>query len=177
MRLAPAQQRDIADLYLQDQTLWAVAVQESTEHGPFASVIYPVATLDVSKSTALQMIAAPLAHWTLDSEKVEALASAPPLLPNAAIAIGSENEFLNGTWRVLANPLQQPEAQKQIEPKAAEVNSLEANALEANTLKAKPSEAQPSEPMPSEPMPSEPMPSEQKPSEPKASAAKPIELN
>ncbi|MDZ7903636.1 MAG: hypothetical protein U5L01_14305 [Rheinheimera sp.] len=26
MRLAPANQRDIADLYLQDQTLWAVAV-------------------------------------------------------------------------------------------------------------------------------------------------------
>jgi hypothetical protein len=140
MRLAPAQQRDVADLYLQDQTLWAVAVQESTEHGPFASVIYPVATLDVTKSTALQMIAAPLAHWTLDSEKVEALASAPPLLPNAAIAIGSENEFLNGTWRVLANPLQQPEAAKTIEPMASETQPLEAITSEAKASETKPIE-------------------------------------
>jgi hypothetical protein len=111
MRLAPDNQRDIADLYLQDQTLWAVAVQESGEFGPFASVIYPVATLDITKPLPLQILAAPLAHWILDGEKVEALASAPPLAPAAAIAVGTENELLNGAWHLLASPLQQTTAQ------------------------------------------------------------------
>ncbi|MBN8446682.1 MAG: hypothetical protein J0M22_14570 [Gammaproteobacteria bacterium] len=125
MRLAPANQRDIADLYLQDQTLWAVAVQESGELGPFASVIYPVATLDLTKATPLEILAAPLAHWVLDGEKVEALASAPPVMPSSALAVGSENELLNGSWHVLASPLQQATTS----PVEA-ANSVEASAVD-----------------------------------------------
>lgn len=115
-RLAPLAQRDIADLYLQDQTVWAVAVQESSDLGPFASVVYPVATLDLSKPQPLQLIIAPQAHWLIDGLKIEALASPPPALPSAAIAVGIEDELLQGGWRVLASPLQPSD--RQVDAKA-----------------------------------------------------------
>ncbi len=107
MRLAPNAQRDIADLFLQEQTIWAVAVQESGDTGPFASVIYPVATLNPQQPQPITLLTTPAVNWTVDGEKVEALASPLPGTLSA-LAIGTENELLNGSWLQLAFPLEQP---------------------------------------------------------------------
>ena len=97
-------QRDIADLYLESNVLWASAVREAGPAGPFSSFIYQVALIDPQASEPVRLLAASRIFWQLDGLKVEGLAAPSPLLPGSSLSIGSEDEKLGGIWRSLFAP-------------------------------------------------------------------------
>lgn len=102
--LSEPYQRDIADLYLESNILWASAVREAGPAGPFSSFIYQVALVDAQAAQPLQLIGGSKIYWQLDGLKVEGLAAPSPLLPGSSLAIGSEDEKLGGIWRALFAP-------------------------------------------------------------------------
>jgi hypothetical protein len=104
---AEPQQRDIADLYLESNVLWASAVREGSDGGPFSSFIYQVALLDPQAATPINLIASSKIAWQIDGFKVEALAAPSPMLPGSSLAIGTEDEWLHGQWRALFPPVGQ----------------------------------------------------------------------
>jgi hypothetical protein len=91
--------RPIADLFVDaDGALWAAATDDPGDAGPFRSIIYRVGRLDPSNGDdPLTLDPAPTPRWTIDAYKIESLSS----LPNGALAAGSEDELLGGTFRVL----------------------------------------------------------------------------
>lgn len=101
--IAPPQ-RDIAALYLEANILWASAVREAGELGPFSSLIYQVALVDPQAEMPLQLINNQRVYWQLDGFKVEAIAAPSPLIPGSALSIGTEDEQLGGQWRALFAP-------------------------------------------------------------------------
>ncbi len=96
--------RDIADLYLESNILWASAVREASDVGPYSSIIYQIALIDVNAAQPISVIASSQAFWQIDGFKVEALAAPSALLPGSSIAIGTEDEHFNGQWRALFAP-------------------------------------------------------------------------
>jgi hypothetical protein len=96
--------RDIADLYLESNILWATAVREASDVGPFSSIIYQIALIDVQAAQPISMIASSQAFWQIDGFKVEALAAPSPLMPGSSLAIGTEDEHFHGQWRALFAP-------------------------------------------------------------------------
>ncbi|MBU2428260.1 MAG: hypothetical protein KKA56_15390 [Gammaproteobacteria bacterium] len=103
---SPAQ-RDIADLYLESNILWASAVREAGDTGPFSSFIYQVALLDPQAAVPVNLISGSKVFWQIDGMKVEALAAPSNLFPNSSLAIGTEDELFEGQWRVLFPPVGQ----------------------------------------------------------------------
>ena len=97
-------QRDIADLYLESNVLWASAVREAGPAGPFSSFIYQVALVDPQAIEPVRLLAASRIFWQLDGLKVEGLAAPSPLLPGSSLSVGSEDEKLGGIWRSLFAP-------------------------------------------------------------------------
>jgi len=97
-------QRDIADLYLESNVLWASAVREAGPTGPFSSFIYQVALLDPQAAEPIRLIGESRVYWQIDGLKVEGLAAPSPLLPGSSLSIGSEDEKLGGVWRSLFAP-------------------------------------------------------------------------
>jgi len=97
-------QRDIADLYLESNVLWASAVREAGPAGPFSSFIYQVALVDPQAVEPVRLLAASRIFWQLDGLKVEGLAAPSPLLPGSSLSVGSEDEKLGGIWRSLFAP-------------------------------------------------------------------------
>lgn len=96
--------RDIADLYLESNILWATAVREASDVGPFSSIIYQIALIDVQAAQPISTIASSQAFWQIDGFKVEALAAPTSLLPGSSLVIGTEDEHLHGQWRALFAP-------------------------------------------------------------------------
>lgn len=103
-------QRDIADLYLESNVLWASAVREAGNAGPFSSFIYQVALLDPQAETPVNLISGGKIFWQVDGMKVEALAAPSQLFPNSSMAIGTEDEWFYGQWRALFPPAGQSPA-------------------------------------------------------------------
>ena len=97
-------QRDIADLYLESNVLWASAVREAGAAGPFSSFIYQVALVDPQAIEPVRLLAASRIFWQLDGLKIEGLAAPSPLLPGSSLSVGSEDEKLGGIWRSLFAP-------------------------------------------------------------------------
>jgi hypothetical protein len=97
-------QRDIAELYLESNVLWASAVREAGPAGPFSSFIYQVALVDPQAAEPVRLLRESRVFWQLDGIKVEGLAAPSPLLPGSSLAIGSEDEKLGGVWRSLFAP-------------------------------------------------------------------------
>lgn len=97
-------QRDIADLYLESNVLWASAVREAGPVGPFSSFIYQVALIDTQAAEPVRLLRESRVFWQIDGLKVEGLAAPSPLLPGSSLAIGSEDEKLGGAWRSLFAP-------------------------------------------------------------------------
>lgn len=101
--------RDISALYLDGESnLWAAATwdrDDKTKIGVFRSVIYKVATVDPANEQAPIRLAPAGGQpsWILDGFKVEALAA--PCDPDAALAIGTEDESLDGVVRLLFPPV------------------------------------------------------------------------
>ncbi|OBP14547.1 hypothetical protein A5320_12345 [Rheinheimera sp. SA_1] len=108
--LAQPAQRDIADLYLESNVLWASAVREAGNGGPFSSFIYQVALLDPQAPTPVNLISGGKIFWQIDGMKVEALAAPNNLFPNSSLAIGTEDEWFHGQWRALFPPAGQSPA-------------------------------------------------------------------
>lgn len=100
-------QRDIAELYLESNVLWASAVREAGPAGPFSSFIYQVALIDPQAAEPVQLLRESRIYWQIDGLKVEGLAAPSPLLPGSSLAIGSEDEKLGGIWRSLFAPVGQ----------------------------------------------------------------------
>jgi hypothetical protein len=96
--------RDIADLYLESNILWASAVREASDNGPFSSIIYQIALIDVQAAQPISVIASSQAFWQIDGFKVEALAAPSNLIAGSSLAIGTEDEHFNGQWRALFAP-------------------------------------------------------------------------
>jgi hypothetical protein len=123
--------RGIADLYLEANTLWAVAVRAGGEEGPFQSIIYPVALIqqpgasqNVGQSTeststqptaqnadqasaSIRLLGSQNPKWQLDGIKVEALAAPTSRHPGSHMVIASDDEQFGGIWRALYPPLGQ----------------------------------------------------------------------
>lgn len=95
--------RDIADLYLEGSQLWAVAVTDNGDQGPFNSMVYRVATIDVTQTQPVMINTKPAAIWRIDGFKVEALAAPSPLLPNSRMIFGTDDENFAGAIRPLEN--------------------------------------------------------------------------
>ena len=108
--LAQPTQRDIADLYLESNVLWASAVREAGAAGPFSSFIYQVALVDPQAIEPVRLLAASRIFWQLDGLKIEGLAAPSPLFPNSSLAIGTEDEWFHGQWRALFPPAGQSPA-------------------------------------------------------------------
>jgi len=108
--LAQPMQRDIADLYLESNVLWASAVREAGNAGPFSSFIYQVALVDPLADIPLNLISGGKIFWQVDGMKVEALASPSQLFPNSSMAMGTEDEWFHGQWRALFPPVGQSPA-------------------------------------------------------------------
>ncbi|MCT6700802.1 hypothetical protein [Rheinheimera sp. 4Y26] len=107
---AEPKQRDIADLYLESNVLWASAVREAGDGGPFSSFIYQLALIDPQAAVPVNLIGSSKIYWQVDGFKVEALAPPSPLLPGSSLAIGTEDEWLHGQWRALFPPVGQSAA-------------------------------------------------------------------
>jgi hypothetical protein len=103
-------QRDVADLYLESNVLWASSVREAGNAGPFSSFIYQVALIDPQAEIPVNLISNSKIFWQIDGMKVEALAAPSPLFPNSSLAIGTEDEWFNGQWRALFPPVGQSPA-------------------------------------------------------------------
>lgn len=108
--LAQPTQRDIADLYLESNVLWASAVREAGNAGPFSSFIYQVALVDPLADIPVNLISGGKIFWQVDGMKVEALASPSQLFPNSSMAMGTEDEWFHGQWRALFPPIGQSPA-------------------------------------------------------------------
>ncbi len=125
---AEPQQRDIADLYLESNVLWASAVREVGNGGPFSSFIYQVALIDPQAASPVNLIGSSKIYWQIDGFKVEGLAAPSPLLPGSSLAIGTEDEWLHGQWRALFPPVGQSAAIPSLTPAApGQVNSSSVN--------------------------------------------------
>lgn len=95
-------QRAIADLYF-DQTTRTVLAAATVElqtvegMGPFATSIYALATFDTNVKLTTKESQQEL--WRLEGLKVEAIAATP--WQQSPVAIGTDDENLGGTWRIL----------------------------------------------------------------------------
>ncbi len=116
-------QRDIAELYLESNVLWASAVREAGPVGPFSSFIYQVALVDPQATEPVRLLRESRVFWQIDGLKVEGLAAPSPLLPGSSLSLGSEDEKLGGTWRSLFAPAgQRPQIPIPAVLPAAEIN-------------------------------------------------------
>lgn len=100
--------RVIADLHLEADVLWASAVLDSADNGPFSSVIYPLALLNPAAKQPVSLMAERPVLWQIDGFKVEALASPSPMIPGSSLMIGTDDENYHGQFRPLATTEQSP---------------------------------------------------------------------
>lgn len=100
--------RVIADLHLEADVLWASAVLDSSDNGPFTSAVYPLALVNPAAKQPISLMAERPVLWQIDGFKVEALASPSPLIPGAALMIGTDDENYHGQFRPLAITEQSP---------------------------------------------------------------------
>ena len=99
---AGTSKRDIADLYVDAQgTLWAVATADHGDNGPFRSVVYRLGSVTPGLAPPVRLASPPLAEWTVDAMKVEALASPARGVPGSVLSIGTDDENFGGVWRAL----------------------------------------------------------------------------
>lgn len=100
--------RVIADLHLEGDVLWASAVLDKSDNGPFSSAVYPLALLNPTAKQPISLMAERPVLWQIDGFKVEALASPSPLIPDSALMIGTDDENYHGQFRPLATTEQSP---------------------------------------------------------------------
>lgn len=93
--------RAIADLHLDGDRLWGVAAEDPGDAGPFRSVIYAVATVDPAAAVPVTLLDPPIAGWTVEGFKIEALAAGASVSAESPMSFGTEDESFGGVWRPL----------------------------------------------------------------------------
>ena len=104
--LLPQGGRNITGLYLDSNNdLWASgAVDPDQDFGPFWSLVYKVAVVDVDSNDPIQVIAAPAITHCVDGFKIEGLAAAPTTVAGAQLSFAGEDESFGGIFRALRSP-------------------------------------------------------------------------
>lgn len=94
--------RDISGLYMDaDQKLWAVASEELGEMGPFNSIVYQIGEVRNTMEDPILVRDTLTVHKIITGFKAEGISAGTGLLPGSVFAIGTEDEWLGGSWRVL----------------------------------------------------------------------------
>ncbi|MFP8487969.1 hypothetical protein ACKGJO_02630 [Gracilimonas sp. Q87] len=94
--------RDISALYIDGgNSLWATASEELGDNGPFNSLIYKVGTVQVDDQIPIRLVKNFEVYKTLNGFKAEAITGGTELIPGSVFAIGTEDELLGGSWRVM----------------------------------------------------------------------------
>ena len=94
--------RDIAALHLDEEgQLWVAATEDFGDDGPFRSVVYRAGTVTANVEATVALLPSFSVARMLPGVKIEAIARAPASLAGFALAIGTEDENLGGTWRII----------------------------------------------------------------------------
>jgi len=94
--------RDISGLYSDaDNKLWAVASEELGEMGPFNSIVYQIGEVRNTMEDPILVRDTLTVHKMITGFKAEGISAGTGLLPGSVFAIGTEDELLGGSWRVL----------------------------------------------------------------------------
>ena len=94
--------RSCTDLYLDPGgAIWVAAVEDSSDAGPFRSIIYRYGHLN-SESWGRDDYFMPSGYmesWVIEGVKIEALAA--PCIPGSAMSYATDDENYGGVWRPL----------------------------------------------------------------------------
>ena len=104
------QARSISDLYLDsDGTLWASSAYDpDRDCGPFASCVWPIATVNPISETAVNRIGNDdERRWLMEGLKIEAVCA--PCTPGALLSVATDDEDYGGVWRPLGKPTNIPQ--------------------------------------------------------------------
>lgn len=95
--------RDMTDLHVDTEGgIWAAASEDTTDVGPFYSVIYKLGQLDISNKEQPLTVYNDFTQWApVAGFKIEAL-SGPPKNINATLSFGTEDEIFGGVWRPIS---------------------------------------------------------------------------
>ncbi|MEW5757542.1 MAG: hypothetical protein AB1810_14700 [Pseudomonadota bacterium] len=101
----PEERHDLSDLYLDGRgKLWAAAVSDGGDDGPFNSVVYLLGRVEAAAEPPLRLEHTMAATWSEDGFKIEGLAGPPGAPPNAFMSFATEDEHLGGVWRPMFFP-------------------------------------------------------------------------
>lgn len=93
-------QRDIADLWIDpDNRLWAVAVSDPGDIGPYRSAIYYAGDVTGDDTRPIRLMPSRTVWREVAGFKVEALSGPSASLPGTVLSIGIEDEAYGGGWR------------------------------------------------------------------------------
>lgn len=94
--------RDISGLHIdENNTLWATASEELGENGPFNSIVYKVGKVQSNFEDPIRMSDQMDVRYTLNGYKAEAISGGTGLIQGSVFTVGTEDELLGGSWRVL----------------------------------------------------------------------------
>jgi hypothetical protein len=95
--------RDITDLHIDEEGgIWASASEETSEMGPFYSVIYKIGEVDASSRERPFQIYSSFSKWeSVAGFKIEAL-SGPSKNIESTHSFGTEDEIYGGIWRAIS---------------------------------------------------------------------------
>lgn len=97
------EKRDITDLHIDlEGGIWASASEDTSEVGPFYSIIYKIGQLDTSNKERPFNIYSTFPKWeAVSGFKIEAL-SGPSNNINCTHSFGTEDEIYGGVWRAIS---------------------------------------------------------------------------
>ncbi|GGG05085.1 hypothetical protein GCM10011344_01810 [Dokdonia pacifica] len=95
--------RDITDLHIDAEgNIWAAASEDTSDVGPFYSVIYQLGHVNDSNKEQPFTIYSDFSKWVpVSGFKIEAL-SGPSKNINATLSFGTEDEIYGGVWRAIS---------------------------------------------------------------------------
>ncbi|WP_103665742.1 hypothetical protein [Gracilimonas amylolytica] len=94
--------RDISGLHIDEAlNIWAVASEELGENGPFNSIVYRIGKVNGDNNKPVILSDSLEVYKELSGFKAEAIAAGTDSIPGSRLTIGTEDEQLGGTWRVL----------------------------------------------------------------------------
>ncbi len=94
--------RDISGLHIdEDQNIWAVASEELGDNGPFNSIVYQIGNVQADLIEPVIFSDSLEVYKAISGFKAEAISGGTESIPGSRFTIGTEDEQLGGSWRVL----------------------------------------------------------------------------
>lgn len=94
--------RDISGLHIdKENKLWAVSAEELGDNGPFSSIVYQVGMVFTQDPEPILVLDSLVVYKRMDGFKAEGISWGTGLIPGSRFSIGTEDEQLGGSWRVL----------------------------------------------------------------------------